>query len=340
MVLEVIGNEYAASLLILVAALVVGKLLHVFVARIVARWFEHDGAWFKELEHPIHALIIVAGLSLASKQLSALAQHREVLHDMFFVIFAVLGAAILTRALVGLVNRWLSFTKKYERIPKVVDKVIAVVVYISAIVVVLDYFSIEITPLVATLGLGGLAVGLALQNTLSNFFAGLHIVSDRPVAVGHFIELDGGVAGYVEDIGWRSTRIRMLTNNVIIVPNGKLAESIITNDSMPQNEMSFWVDCGVAYTSNLDKVEKVTLKVARQIQKKVDGAVPDFEPLIRFKEFGESNVNFIVVLRVKRYVDKFLVRHEFVKALKKAYDKEKIEISWPVRKIVQAKRKK
>jgi small-conductance mechanosensitive channel len=97
------------------------------------------------------------------------------------------------------------------------------------------------------------------------------------------------------------------------------------------------VPCGVAYESDLKKVEKVTLEVAREIQKTTPGAVKDFEPLFRYKEFGDSNIHFITILRIEKPMDRFMVRNEFIKALKERYDKEKIEISWPIRKIYNIK---
>jgi len=101
--------------------------------------------------------------------------------------------------------------------------------------------------------------------------------------------------------------------------------------------MLVWVPCGVAYESDLKKVEKVTLEVAKEIQQTVDGTVKDFEPLFRFTEFGESNINFITILRVEGPMKRFVVRNEFIIALKKRFDKEKIEISWPIRKIYNMK---
>ncbi|PNX47133.1 MAG: hypothetical protein BV457_06285, partial [Thermoplasmata archaeon M9B1D] len=153
-----------------------------------------------------------------------------------------------------------------------------------------------------------------------------------------FIELDENTTGIIEDIGWRSTRIRMLTDNLLIIPNAKLAESNIINYSMPKEDFSIWVPCGVAYESDLKKVEKVTLEVAKEIQKTVPGAAKDFEPGFRYGEFGESNINFIAILRIEHPMDRFIVRNEFIKALKERFDKEKIEISWPIRKIYNIKK--
>ena len=129
------------------------------------------------------------------------------------------------------------------------------------------------------------------------------------------------------------SRIRTLPNTLVIVPNSKIASTIITNDSLPVPEMSVVIQCGVAYSSDLEKVEKVTVDAAKKTQKIVTGAVKGFEPFIRYHTFGDSNINFSIILRVEKFVDKYLVTHEFIKALKKAYDKEGIEISWPVRKI-------
>jgi small-conductance mechanosensitive channel len=203
--------------------------------------------------------------------------------------------------------------------------------------VILGYFKVDITPMIAGVGLGAVVIGLALQSTLNNFFAGVHILSDKPIRVNDFIELDKDTYGIVEDIGWRSTRIRLLTDNLLIVPNGKLAESNIINYSMPKQDFSIWIPCGVAYESDLKKVEKVCLKVAKEIQQNISGAVKDYEPIFRFREFGDSNINFITILRVEEPMSRFVVRNEFIKALKDRFDKENIEISWPIRKIYNIK---
>jgi small-conductance mechanosensitive channel len=124
---------------------------------------------------------------------------------------------------------------------------------------------------------------------------------------------------------------------LIIVPNGKLADSIILNYSLPKQDMIIWVPCGVAYESDLQKVEEVTLEVAREIQQNYPGAFKDFEPLFRFREFGESNIDFIAILRVEESTKRFVVKNEFIKKLKKRFDQEGIEISWPIRKIYNMK---
>jgi small-conductance mechanosensitive channel len=232
---------------------------------------------------------------------------------------------------------YLKVTKGFDRTPGLLNKALSVIIFLIAIVIILGYFKLDITPMIAGVGLGALAIGLALQSTLTNFFAGIHILSDKPIRVGDFIELDKDIFGVVEDIGWRSTRIRMLTDNLLIIPNNKLADNNIINYSLPKQDFSIWIPCGVAYESDLKKVEKITLEVAKQIQQTVEGAVKDFEPGFRYREFGDSNINFTTILRVEEPMARFVVRNEFIKILKERFDEEKIEISWPIRKIYNIK---
>ena len=334
----IIQNEYFQFLLIIVGFIILAKVLHLILTRYVRRLAEKTKSDIDDIilgivTKPLYILIILIGLYMGLKSLSILTPYLFWIKGVFFVIFALIISVVVSKILSVFISQGLKVQKRFEKTPQLIIKIVNIAIYLIAILVILKHFNIEITPLVATLGLGGLAIGLALQSTLSNLFAGLHIISDKPVNVGDFIVLGDGISGYVEDIGWRSTRIRTLPNNIVVIPNSKLADSIITNRSMPQQEMGVVVQCGVAYTSDLEKVERVTVDVAREIQRRVPGAVKTFQPFIRYHTFGDSNINFSIILRVKDPVSKYLVVHEFIKALKKRYDEEGIEISWPVVKL-------
>ncbi len=336
-------NEYALFLAILLASFALASVVKFVFKNYLKRLAQKtetdlDDVIIELLANPLYFSLLLAGLYLASKTLSIFEAYAVLVEGVFFVLFAFVLAFTFSKIFVFLVTRWFKVSKKYEKTPRLIGRIVSAFIYLIAGLIVLSYFNVEITPLIATLGLGGLAVGLALQSTLSNFFAGLHILSDKPVKVGDFIELEGkNVSGYVEDVGWRSTRIKTLSNTMVAVPNAVLADNIIVNYSTPGKEQSVIVQCGVAYGSDLKKVERVTVEVARKIQKTVPGAVKDFEPFVRFHTFGDSNINFSVILKVEKFEDKYLVVHEFIKALKEKYDKEKIEISWPVRKVYYAK---
>lgn len=285
----------------------------------------------------VYVILGLLGLYVALAQLSYLAPYSAWVDATFFVLIVVAVARLVSRTLGLVIVRWLQIQERFERAPQVLSKIVSILIYLIAFIMILGHFQVEITPLVAALGLGGLAIGLALKDTLSNFFAGLHILSDKPIRVGDFVRLEEGDAeGFVDDIGWRSTRILTMQNNYVIVPNARLAETIITNYTLPQQESATAVKCGVSYGSDLEKVERVTLEVAQEVQKRAQGAVDIFEPMVRFTEFGDSNVNFVVILRVRSRRDRDPVVHEFIKALKARYDKEGIEISGPVRKIYYA----
>jgi small-conductance mechanosensitive channel len=209
-----------------------------------------------------------------------------------------------------------------------------VVVWTIGGLVLLNSLGVAITPLLTALGVGGLAVALALQDTLSNLFAGVHILASRKVQPGDFIQLDNGMQGYVVDTNWRSTIIRQLPNNILVVPNATVASSIVTNYHLPEHEISVTVPCRVGYESDLDRVEQVTIEVGREVMQEVKGAVPEHEPTVRYTTFGDSGISFNVGLRAADISAQALIIHEFIKRLHCRYQKEDIGNSSPAETIV------
>jgi len=210
-----------------------------------------------------------------------------------------------------------------------------IIVFTVGILIILNSLGISIAPILATLGVGGLAVALALQDTLSNFFAGFHIIINKQVRSGDYIKLETGDEGYVIDINWRTTKIKTLSNNVILVPNIKLTQTIITNYYLPNKEIVVPINLGVHYKSDLEKVEKVTLEIARSVINDLGAAGQ--EPGFGFHTFGESAINFTVVLKAREFTNQFLLKHEFIKRLQKRFAEEEIVIPYPVRTIIQEK---
>ncbi len=338
---NLINNEYIRFLLIFIGIIIFVTLSYLilkFIVRKIVGGKKRYGEFIlKKLTKPFLLIIFFIGIYGALKSLTIVSEYNQWIDGGLFVVVILLFALLVSNIITIIMIGYLKVTKGFERTPGLLNKTLSVIIFLIAIAIILAYFNIDITPMVAGVGLGALAIGLALQSTLTNFFAGVHILSDKPIRVGDYIELDKDTYGIVEDIGWRSTRIKMLTDNLLIIPNGKLAESNIINYSMPKQDFSIWIPCGVAYESNLEKVEKVCIEVAKEVQSKVKGAKKDFEPIFRYREFGDSNINFITILRVEEPIAKYFVRNEFIKALKERFDKEKIEISWPIRKIYNIK---
>jgi small-conductance mechanosensitive channel len=208
-----------------------------------------------------------------------------------------------------------------------------IIIFTIGILVILNALGISITPILATLGVGGLAVALALQDTLSNLFAGFHIMTNRIVRVGDYIKLESGEEGYVVDVNWRTTKVKMLANNTVLIPNSKLTQTNVTNYYLPDKDLAVLVNLGVHYNSDLKKVEQVTCEVGKEVMSEVQGGVPEFDPFIRYNTFGDSSIGFTVILRGKEYVDQYLIKHEFIKRLHQRYTKEGIVIPYPIRAV-------
>jgi small-conductance mechanosensitive channel len=213
----------------------------------------------------------------------------------------------------------------------VVRRTVQVVVLATGALVLLGSLGISVAPVLTTLGIGGLAVALGLQDTLSNLFAGIHLTLAGNIRVGDFVRLESGEEGYVEDIRWRATCLRTLPNSVVLIPNSRLAQNVVTNYDLPSREVAVLVEVGAHYASDLQHVERVTVEVAREVMRRVPGAATEFDPFIRFHTFGESSIDFTVILRAQRITDQFLLKHEFVKALARTFDSEGIVIPFPIR---------
>jgi small-conductance mechanosensitive channel len=206
------------------------------------------------------------------------------------------------------------------------ENVVRIVVVILGLLVILHGLGLTITPILTALGVGGLAVALALQDTLANLFAGLYLTVAKHIRIGNYIKLSSGEEGYLVDIDWRASRLRQLSNNTVLVPNAKFSQSIVTNFHSPEHEMVVTIEGSVDYTSDLDRVEAIATEVARDVMLTVPGGVPGFDPLVRFHTFGDPGIGFSVMLRAREFVDQFLIKHEFVKRLHKRFAAEGIAI--------------
>ncbi len=290
------------------------------------------------LSRAIFILLIIEGLLLALSSVSYLESWDNVLLRTSVSVAIVFFTFSLGRT-GGEILSWYLHRRRVKRKARIdvslinlMRRVIMIIVCAIGLIVLLDYLAINITPFIASLGIGGLAIALALQPTLGNFFASTQLISDRVVRIGDYIELENGtITGYVTDVGWRSTRIRTPTNNLITIPNSRLADSILTNFYSPNTELGVIIRCGVSYSSDLVKVEKYALEVANQVVQELDEAVKTFIPIVRWEEFGDSNINFFIWVQAKERLASFIVKSELIKQLKARFDKEGIMINYPAR---------
>ena len=225
-------------------------------------------------------------------------------------------------------------TKLDDRLIPPIKRILPLVIYSLGTLAILTSLGIPISPIWAGLGIGGLAVALAVQPTLANFFAGTYVVTEGVLNIGDYIELDGGPAGYVVEVGWRSTKLRSIYNNLVIIPNSKMADSIVTNYYSPTPAMNVLVYCGVSDDSDLQHLEDVVRDATQKLVNESPHAIKDVVPFIGFEEFGDSNITFWVFIQATDRTGSFVLTSELVNAIHRKLKDEGIEINYPVRKLV------
>ena len=328
---------FASTLLV---AFLAGVLINQIKKRVASRTATQlDDLLLGSIAVPVALVIFLIGLYVALRLVSALDLYRGTV-DNYFVAAAIVASGFAIARVLSALMSWYALeiahrteTDLDEKLVPIFRRVVNVVVFGIVLMIVLDRFNVAISPLVASLGIGGLAVALAVQPFLASFLAGTFVVMDAIVKKDDYIELDSGQTGYVESVGWRTTKIRHWQGNLVILPNSKLANAVVINYESPEPPMMFFVPCGVSYDTDLQKAEDVALEVACQVTQDCSEAIHDFEPLLRWRAFGDSNIDFIVIFKGVNRVAHFVVRHEFIKALHKRFAEDGIEINYPARKI-------
>jgi small-conductance mechanosensitive channel len=307
--------------------------------RLIRRWTErrknHLGQIFIQSIHtPFLVFLLLMGGWIAlgavdlTPQMARFAQVGISLATAFICIFA--GVKIYQGLL-------MEYGQRYEPIKpslSILNLLGKGLIILVVLLITLDSLNISITPLLTTLGIGGLAVALAFKDTLTNFFAGLYILADRPILVGDYIKIEGGPEGYVEEVGWRSTRIRTLPNNIVILPNSRVSESIITNYFLPDRRMALVINVSVGYGSDTRKVERILLEEASRAALEIQGMLPEPPPAVRFiPGFRESSLDFSVICQVREFADQYFVQHELRHRILERLRKEEVEIPFPQRTV-------
>ncbi len=367
-----------SPIVVLFAVLLLGVVIDLFVLRILRRITERTRTKADDvLISAVNRVILFLFLMLALYfSVNATYLVSKVPHNLLRLYnVALLSGIILAVAWVfaEVINHAIdSYVQQFpEEVPTgILKSIVKLTVLTVAFLVALESGGISVTPILTALGVGGLAVALALQDSLSNLFAGLNVIMSRQIRRGDYIKLENGEEGFVEEMTWRNTLIRTIANNIVIVPNSKLASSILINYDLIEKPRGIPIPIGVAYGSDLDFVERVTLEVAREVQREITEvvaerkleefrervatvgdrerdrleeemkaferlaeAVKGYEPILRYREFGDSSINFVVVLKALTTEAVFLLRHEFIKRIKKRYDEEGIEIPFPQRDV-------
>ncbi len=333
------GNPWILGLGLVLAGILAGILIERFLVgafRALAK--RTESTWDDLLIGAIRWMPLVwctaAGI-WAATGVGSLSENLQTRINQMLVVSVIVSFTLIAMRLAsGAIQRIPSRDK--ERLPStsLVSNLVNLVIGTIGIFLILSNLNIEITPLITALGIGGLAVALALQDTLGNLFAGVSIIVAGQIRTGDYIRLDSGEEGFVTDVKARNTTIRTFPDrNLVVIPNSVLASRVVTNYSLPRRSLLVSVPVGVAYDSDLELVERVTLEVAKQVLASVEKVSADTEPAVRYQEFGDSSINFNVLLPASRFRNQFLIKHEFIKALHARFNQEGIEIPFPIRTI-------
>ncbi|GAA0364469.1 mechanosensitive ion channel family protein [Streptomyces blastmyceticus] len=276
---------------------------------------------------------VAAGVAAAAATLPLTRSAGHVVNEVLTAFVILTATFTAARVVSGLVQSVAQARSGVAASATIFVNITRIAVLAMGFLVILQTLGISIAPLLTALGVGGLAIALALKDTLANLFAGVHILVSKTVQPGDYIRLSGGEEGYVVDVNWRNTVVEQLSNNLVIIPNAKLAGTNMTNFSRPEQKLSVTVQVGVGYDSDLEHVERITIEVAETVMRDVSGAVPDHEPVVRFHTFGDSRIGFTVILGVGEFSDKYRIKHEFIKRLHQRYRAEGVRIPAPARTV-------
>ncbi|WP_354635966.1 mechanosensitive ion channel domain-containing protein [Planktothricoides raciborskii] len=278
-------------------------------------------------------IFFVAGIYAALISSSLGPKWQSFLSQLILIIILGYTTLFFSKIAIGFIRLYSQTAEGFLPLTSLFENLTRLLIFIIGFLIILQSLGISITPLLTALGVGGISVGLALQSTLSNIFCGINLIMSRKVNPGDYVKLETGEEGYVTDVTWRHTTIREYPNNLIIVPNAELVASTFKNYHLPEKTMLILVEVGVSYDSDLEKVERVTLEVAKEIMRDVPGGVSNFKPFIRYHSFGYFSINFTVYMEVKEFIDHLLIKHEFIKKLFKRYQIEGITIPYPIKPV-------
>jgi small-conductance mechanosensitive channel len=243
---------------------------------------------------------------------------------------SVVGFATVTFGLAAVATRFVGAygPRAVPGIPisGLIRNIVRLIVIAGGLLVVLNELGIEIRPMLAALGVGGLAVALALQEPLANLFAGLFVSLAGQVRIGDHVKLDSGIEGKIVDFNWRSTWLEVAGGSVAVVPNSKLSQAIVTNFNLPNPELAIPIEFTIRYEEDASRAERTALDVAAHIMRDSPGSAKHFEPTVRFHTFADVGLRGTVTLRAATWSDQGLIRHRFIVAMHDRFRRDGIDL--------------
>jgi small-conductance mechanosensitive channel len=328
-------GDWTLAAAILAAWILVGG----FIARLVfgslrrgdaAQGFFLPEAMARAVAVPVYALVTVTGFMVSARYAPFLGSDAQRISRLLQVGLALALVYLSDNILQTLAQKLEARHSELKGSHLLISAIIHILVWMLGLTVVLRGLGMSVTPLLASLGVGSLAVALALQSTLANLFSGFYLILDKPIRVGDYVKLPSGDQGFIQTIGWRTTRIRTPDNSILVIPNSKLAENQILNFHLPDSLCTVAVELAVDPQSDLEAVERFATEVANTLQAGGEGADPDFRPLFLYDRIDPQGVRFKITLRTRSAASNDLIRHAFIKGLQGRFLKEGIALPRPM----------
>lgn len=304
--------------LVLSAGMVVRRILFTRLRKVAAKTTTRfDETLLESLYGPFLLWTVILAIYVAA-DISQLPRAAAFWSERALLVLWILSLTIAATRLAG------RLVRVYMPLGTLTELLTSLLVGSLGGLALLQVLGIDIRPILAALGVGGLAVALALQDTLSNLFAGFYVSVAGQVRVGDFIQLESGQRGYVTDIGWRSTTLRERQNNLIVIPNNKLSQSTVTNFHLPDRRMAVTLEIAFGLEADLSKVERSLIEVAQTAE--VPGLLKDPKPAALFSGFGERSLTFTLVCQIADYEDQFRIQSELRKLIVERFRQDGVTI--------------
>ena len=332
------------NLLFAIATIIAGFAVAI-IARIIVRWLEKfaettetkwDDIIVAAIGTPVQVGIVALSIYIALKSFDVVpAQYAWVLSgkvlDSIYILLGTWIAASLLHDIVRIYGRQIAESTEGDMDDRIVDLLelaVRYIVWFVGLMLVMVNLEINITPFLAGAGIAGIALALAAQDLISNFFGGAIITVDKPFKVGDRIRMDN-FYGDVLSVGTRSTRVKTLDNEIVTIPNNKLTTNSVINYSEPDPKLRMTIPITVAYGTDPIRVKTILLEIAHEAIRKNDFLVEDPEPTAFFVEFSESSINFIVRVWTRHIVSSEKVKDTINCLIAERFAQEGIEIPFP-----------
>ncbi len=334
--------DIISALIIIIIAIILAKLVKSFVVNVAPHLVSKtdttlDDEIIKAVNGPLQVFIVAIGIYVAVAALNHLPGVVSGNLGLALTVVLIYIAAYLVANLASGLISWYQHdiaphteSELDDVLMPFLGKSIGVTVFILATLMAISSMGIEITPLIATMGVGGIAVALAAQELLSNVFGAISILSDRPYKVGDRIAMTDGLIGDVVEIGLRSTRVKTLDGRITVIPNADISKSMVINYSQPDQKLRYNIKVGISYSADVEKASRILLEIAGTTK----GVLKEPAPSVYITDLGNFSVNLLMQVWLEDYKLTWEVPDQIYRDTLKRFAAEKIDIPYPTTSII------